>query len=63
VLECLPRQGRICIRQFCYPLDVVDAVDVLRYSRSGNVPIVVFDLVEVDESDRNVPVFAFGRVG
>lgn len=42
---------------------MIDAVDVLGDSSGSDVPVVVFNLVEIDEGDRDVPVFAFGGVG
>lgn len=63
MLQCLPRQRRIRICQFCNPLDMVDPVDELGYSGSGNVPIVIFEFIQIYQSDGNVPVFAFGRIG
>jgi hypothetical protein len=63
VPERLSSQGWIGICQLCYPPDVVDTVDILRDPRSGDIPIVVFQNVQVDKGDRDVPVFAVGGVG
>jgi hypothetical protein len=63
VTERFPRQRRVGIGEIGDLADVVDTVDVLRYPRGGDIPIVVFELIEIDERDGHVPVLAVGRVG
>jgi hypothetical protein len=63
VTECLPRQRRVSVCEIGDLADVVDTVDVLRYPRGGDIPVIVLERIEIDESDGHVPVLAVGRVG
>lgn len=41
---------------------MVDSVDVLRDPRSGDIPIIIFQVVQIYESYWDVPVFAVGGI-
>ena len=63
VLERLSSECQIRICQLGYPRDVINTVNELRYPGSGDIPVVIFEGVEVDEGDGDMPIFALGRVG
>jgi hypothetical protein len=57
--ECLSCQGGFSICQLCNPTNVIDPIDILRYSSSRDIPIIVLERIEIDEGDWDVPVLAF----
>lgn len=61
--ERLPRQRRIRIRQLGDSEYMVHPVDVVRHPRRGDIPVIILQRVQVDQRDRDVPVFADRRVG
>lgn len=63
MLDRLSGKSRIRIRKFRYSLDMIYSIDKLGNSRSGYIPIIILDFVEVDEGYWNMPIFAIRGVG
>jgi len=60
--QSLLRERLIRIRQLCYPLHMIHAIDMRRHPRSGDIPVVILEFVKICQSDWNMPGLAFGRI-
>lgn len=60
--QCLSGQGLVRLGKFSNLLDMIDPINKLTDSCSRNIPVVIFVRIEINKSDRNMPVVAVGRI-
>lgn len=61
--KSLPCKSRIRIRQFRNSRNVIDTIDIFRYPRSSDIPIIILQSIEINKCHGHMPIFAVGRVG
>ena len=63
VSQRLPCQCWIGIGELGNFSHMIHPIDVLGNSSRGDIPIVIFQRIEIDQGDGNVPIFAIQWIG